>query len=178
MANEFDDDVSTIVLDFGDLKSKLDEQEDILEDQDSVEELAFATDTLKQDSTATSLKALAPYRKIYLVAYTTEFFTKHQEIFEILENYEILEDMACLNKAITESPDAIFIMYFNDTPKAINQISAQLKRKFPESDSVIIAKNLSDAKAKQHKESKYGANEYLNEPFTPNDLEETLSHLL
>ena len=68
-------------------------------------------------------------------------------------------------------------MYFNDTPKAINQISEQIKQKFPQACAIIIAKNLSPAKAKQHQKSKYGANAYLNEPFSHEILEKKLAQL-
>lgn len=170
-------DVSTIVLDFNNMKSKLDEKEDIVQDDASLADLEFGTNTLS-DQDSTSLQTLMPKRKIFLISYKTKYFDSKKDIFDNLPNTEMLEDITKLNKAITDHPDALFIMFFNDTPKAVNQISEQLKRKFPQASSIIIAKKLSAEKAKQHKESKYGADAYLNEPFVLEDLEEKLELLI
>lgn len=181
------DDVSTIVLDFNNIKSQLDEKEDIIEDEATLHDLAFSTDMLNEtkeepkqveieEEEEVALEALSK-KKIFLLAYKTEFFAKRDKIFSGLHECSIITAIKDLNKNITEFPDAIFIMYFNDTPKAVNQISEQIKRKFPKASSVIIAKNLSAAKAKQHQDSKYGANAYLNEPFTKEVLESKLSEL-
>ena len=172
---ERDDDVSTIVLDFNNLKSKLDEKEDIIEDEATMIGLEFSTrvDT-SVESTGTSLQALNPSKKIYLFTYKTTFFSNQSALFGHLENCHEIKDIKELNSSITENPDSVFLMYFNDTPKAINQISEQIKRKFKNAKSIIIARNLSKAKAEQHASSKYGADAYLNEPFSAEELEETL----
>lgn len=172
------DDVSTIVLDFGKLKSKLNEQEDILLDGNDIPELSFSTDLENNKESNTALHKISPKRKIFLIEYKTHFFDQHRVLFSELSNCESVNDLPTLNKAITEFPNALFIMYFNDTPKAINQISEQLKRKFENADSIIIAKNLSSAKAKQHKASKYGASAYLNDPFNEKEFERILKTFL
>lgn len=175
------DDVSTIVLDFNNLKTKLDEKEDIIEDEATFQNLAFSTDLLKNgsgDTNITSLKELKISRKIFLLNYKTKFFEKHHDFFSDLSNSQSLSSIKDLNSAITDFPNGIFIMYFNDNPKVINQISEQIKNKFTKAISIIIAKNLSVTKAKEHKKSKYGANAYLNEPFLVEELEEILSEFI
>lgn len=166
------EDISTIVLDFNDMKSRLDETEDIIEGDASVDDLAFSLDP--QLSTK---NVEATQKKIFLIAYKTNYFYSKTEIFNSLKNCQVIVDIKELNQVITKNADAIFVMFFNDTPKAINQISEQIKSKFPKASSLIIATNLSTSKAKKHQSSKYGANAYLNEPFTLDELNSTLTQL-
>ena len=180
MGDNDKDDVSTIVLDFGDLKSKLDEEEDIIEDDETLHDLAFTTDMLndKNEATSASINPVKNQKKIFVFGYKTNFFKENQNLFSTLENLTTMTKINDLNKHISENPDGIFIMYFNDTPKAINQISEQIKRKFEKASSIIIAKNLSIKKAQEHKASKYGANGYLNEPFSVEDLEAKIQEIM
>ncbi len=165
-----DDEQSTLILDFNALKESLNQQEDIISGLD--EELEFSAEAsaeveLRKES---SKDDKFSKKSIYFFGYKTNYFIEKVDFFSSLLNIEIISDLKILNKNITENPTSILVFFYNDTPKAINQLSGQLKNKFPKMKSLIIAKNLSKEKAQKHASSKFGAHAYLNDPFQLDDF--------
>lgn len=176
-----DEDKATVVLDISTLKSQLEENEDIISQDESLNNLQFGA---SEESLDESLEeqinediSTEPQKNVYFFQYKTSYFSDNDSFFKQAINFEVLSDIKELNAVLTNDPSSIIVFYYNSLPKAINQLSMQIKTKFTNTSTIIIAKNLSASKAQQHHESKYGADSYLNDPFTVEDLEKTVSKL-
>ena len=79
-------------------------------------------------------------------------------------NFHIVNDLKSLNSLIKAHDSLTIVFYYNQAPKAINTLIKQLNQKFQHIETMIIAKNLSDAKAKAHQQTASGAKHYLSLP--------------
>ena len=164
MADE--DNSATIVIDFNSIKGELNKDE-LLTDEES--ELLFDVDvTLPNDT---------PKMNVYLFDYESSYFDQKIKEHELGDRFLRISKVKDLNKALTEDPNSIICFYYNDAPKAVNQLSSQIKAKFKKTKTIIIAKGLSAKKAEEHYKSKYGASSYLKEPFELKQFLETINKL-
>ena len=156
-----DEDKPTVVLDYNAIKEELAASEELEDDN-----IEFNIDNLIGDNqTEYESSELAYDFNIYLFDYKDSFFSNHYQIIEMEQGLGILNGLQELNKTLSEDPRSLIVFYYNQAPKVVNQLSAQIKKKFPNTRTMIIANKLSPQKAKAHAESKFAANCYLSHPF-------------
>lgn len=175
---EDEHDKPTVILDFNKLKQELTNAEELL-DESEVEELF---DTPKVDSTESIEQqehsiAQEDLRKPYALTFKTDFFHTNEFFISNQDLFTPVQDLKELNSVLRQPEGCELIVYYNSEPKVINQITSQIKQKFPKVKTLIIAKNLSAQKAQQHAASKFGANAYLSEPFEDKSFKTTLDRL-
>lgn len=174
------DDESTIIIDFKSLnESSLKKKKAELSENAQFEELEFNIPDDEKDEVIalTQSNILDDINcPLYYLEYKTEFFQK----IEFAKNFKTatsISNIQDLNTAMVQKEPSILLIYYNASPKLSNQITLQVKNKFPDTKTVIIAKNLSDEKSKLHAKSKYSANEYISYPFQTEELELKLKAL-
>jgi hypothetical protein len=168
------EDEKTIVLDFDTLNRELKQEEKIVEVKEVEVEEVDIEFLFEIDQTKTGVNAL-PENPIYLFSYKAKFFIKHSKVLSKIDHVKFLASLQELNDLLTVNEAPTIVFYYNDNPQIVNQLMLQIKSSFPNTKTLIIASNLSHAKAKVHQESKYGANAYLNAPFTIQKFKETIN---
>lgn len=182
---------ATVVIDFNAIKDQLEDVSlDSGEEIQVAEEIEFGMGALdinsdigEDDEEELDLDALLAetnienetVKPIYFFDYKTEFFK--ESFTELQPNMRVIETLASLNEALQTQEECIIVFYYNESPKIVNQLTGQIKNLFTNAKTVIIAKNLSAAKAQQHHDSKYGANSYLSEPFEMDEFHKTVQSI-
>lgn len=182
--NNEEDDKPTVVLDLNALKKELAENAKVSDEV--TQDIEFAvhqdTDTHKLDelSLDESLDeeidlSEEQHQRVVFFDFQSQYFSKLlPKLPEGHFNYEIISELKDLN-AILQSKEAVTVVFnYNAAPKAVNQLTAQIKAKFAVTKTVIVAKGLSAEKAELHRKSKSGANAYLSVPFSIEKFEETI----
>lgn len=171
-----DDDKPTVILDLNALKKQKMKQEEEL--ANIVQELEFsigedkpgtavpdseqfAEDFLKHRNDPVERK---PFRVI-LFDFQSDFFHKSKAQFPKGFDYQIAKDLQALNKFLGSKTFQIVVFNYDVNPKAVNQLTAQIKKKFPHTKTVIMAKNISPEKAKMHARTPSGAHGYYQFPL-------------
>lgn len=164
-----EDDKPTVVLDLNALKEELAQKKNVDEAID--QEIEFAvhdeTGSTEIDSAELSLEDISEDDQIVFFDYSSTYFSKLAPKLPS-EGYEfkIIKELKELN-TILQSGDAVKILFnYSAAPKAVNQLTTQIKAKFPNAKTVIVAKGLTPDKASAHQKSKSGADAYLNVPFS------------
>lgn len=166
-----DQDEPTIVIDFNSLKNDTSSDEVLSEGaadllfKDELEVLEDSTTITDKNHFSENFEEEVFKKNIYFFDYKSEFFRKKFPLDKLEKNMKVITELNDLNKALRDDPSCILIFFYNEHPKVINQLSKQVKSKFSDAKTMIIAKKLSDQKAQQHKNSKYGADAYLSDPF-------------
>lgn len=200
MSNDETEEKSTVIIDFKSLQKETLKEEEKLEDDTTdvkVDSLEFNTSVTENSGSSDDIfsdKELyhagqdlpqpgeldLPFSEtlipIWTLSFKTQFFKKN-EIFKNDPGIEDLRSINELNEKIKYYPSAILILYYNDNPKVINQVTAQVKAKFKGIKTLLIADKLSAQKAQSHAKTKYGANKYLRNPFSREGLSKTLDSL-
>jgi hypothetical protein len=179
-----DDDKSTVVLDYAKIKEQLNQDEKLDNDEADTGnelEIEFAKAekiTIDENFDQTIVINLEDNSKqIICFGYKTDYFTRNDKMFGNLENLNYISDLQELNTLITKDENSIVILYYNSNPKAVNQVSMQIRNKFPTTKSLIIVKKLSPSKAQAHAKTKYGADAYLSDSFTFDELLKTVKNV-
>lgn len=167
MHDEEDEDKPTVVLDFNSLKEDLKQAEELTQ---SKLDIQFNVDFDDVEPLEEKAEPSIHQKNIYLFEYKSNYFKKVLPHYLNNPSLHLIEELNELNEALTNDPDSIIVFYYNSQPKAVNQLSRQIKKKFQKARTLIIAKNLSPEKAEQHANSKYGAHAYLNHPFDLNQF--------
>mgnify|MGYP001165526451 CR=1 FL=1 len=149
-----EDDKPTVVLDLNALKEGVKSEQDELDDVAS--EIEFSAHT--EDGPEQQLNVL-------LFDFQSKFFTNNVSKFPPTFKYEVVDNLKELNAHLQSQQNQVVMFNYNAAPKAVNQLCAQIKTKFPHIGTVIMAKNLSSDKAQQHQNTKSGANAYVSSPF-------------
>jgi hypothetical protein len=92
-------------------------------------------------------------------------------------DYQIFNDIKDLSQQLKKKDFQICFLNYDAQPKAVNQLSAQIKVKMPHVRTVIVGKKLAPDKVQAHQRSKYGANGYYRLPFETDKLLEELNDL-
>lgn len=198
-----EDDKPTVVLDLNALKAQAKEQQEELDDlasdlefsatpeeprpaekpeSDSVAPAQAAPDNslsldLDDDGEEDFLELSDTDPLVVLFDHNSEFFSKNKEKFPEGFKYKVVSDLKGLNTELQTSGPKAVVFNYNASPKAANQLCAQIRAKFPESKTLIMAKNLSDEKAQAHKKTKSGANGYVSAPFKMDTFKKVLLDL-
>ena len=161
---ENEDDKPTVVLDLASLKREAEAK--LSEIKDLSLDIEFATTRIEE----------GPELRFCYFTFQSEPLSCLEKLSytgKLLEISELNE----LNKLIKEKQDMLLFFYFDQNPKAINQLCAQIKSKFHHVKVILVTKNLSDEKKKIHQTSPAGAYEYLTLASTPEDLEEIIKKI-
>lgn len=189
-----EDDKPTVVLDLNALKKqKLKQEEDLANiglelefnvDADAGEpakspavrkpptklEEEFGEDKLppKQRPTQEQKKPQFP---VILFDLQSDFFKKTQGSFPKGFNYKIMTSLADLNVQLRTKDFQLAVFNYDVNPKAVNQLCAQIKQKFPNTKTMIMAKSISPEKAKLHAKTPSGASGYYQFPLEAEKIE-------
>lgn len=162
-----EDDKPTVVLDINALKEEMEKKKDELDDIAS--ELSFGAS--EDDTPIDELESLieddeeqAP-RVVLLFDFNSDFFSKNVSKLPQEFDFKVISELKDLNSQMQQEGDKVVIFNYNAAAKAVNQLTVQIKAKFPHVKTVIMAKNLSDDKAQAHQKTKSGAHGYLSIPF-------------
>lgn len=190
MSHEDEDDKPTVVLDLNALKKqKLKQEEDLA---NIASELEFnvgeeaspsapkprprpKVEVPKVQPEASSAPKPAPVAQsgftVVLFDFQSDFFQKSKDQFPPGHNYQVATDLAQLNKFLASKNFQIVVFNYDVNPKAVNQLTAQIKQKFPTTKTMIMARAISPEKAKIHAKTPSGATGYYQFPLNASKIE-------
>jgi hypothetical protein len=160
-----EDDKPTVVLDLNALKKqKLVEEEKLSNIEDEIQ-----FDVLK-DEKVEELPKVDPI-KVVLFDFQSDFFRKSIRQFPAGYDYIMATTLDELNNCLRTKGFQIVVMNYDVNAKAVNQLSAQIKSKFPESRVLIMARAISPEKAKIHAQTPAGASGYYQLPVEASKID-------
>jgi DNA-binding NarL/FixJ family response regulator len=173
-----DDDKPTVVLDLNALKKQKLAEEDMLANID--EEIAF--DVLEKGESEDTITAIAqaPKKdqfKVVLFDFQTDFFQKSIRHFPMGYDYITATNLEELNECLRAKDFQIVVMNYDINAKAVNQLSAQIKQKFPMSKVLIMARAISPEKARLHAQTASGASGYYQLPLDAEKIEKEFQRI-
>ncbi len=197
MSGGDEDDKPTVVLDLNALKKKKEQQESDLAnvasdlefnipDEIELSEASpeedsekFAENFLSHRPEATNeLKPQArPQFPIILFDFQSDFFQKSLKQLPQGYNYKVVSTLPELNQCLKYKEFQLVIFNFDVNPKAINQLTAQIKTKMPHTKTMIMAKAISPEKAKLHASTPSGANGYYQFPLDASKFEKEIQKI-
>lgn len=121
--------------------------------------------------------APTPKTKLILFDFQSDFFEKSRKLFPEGHEYQIARTLPELNKILSSKVFQIVVFNYDVNPKAVNQLTAQIKKKFPMTKTMIIAKSISPEKAKLHAATASGANGYYKLPLDPKKIDDELKKI-
>lgn len=166
-----EDDKPTVVLDLDALKKELQQKENELSDIAS--DIAFNLDE-DDESQATISHSDTP---IILFDFQSTFFKENLDDLPRGYNYQVVNELKDLNQLMQKRIPSIVVFNYNAYAKACNQLTVQIKEKFPLIKIILAAKNLSSQKAQEHQKSRAGAHAYLRIPIEKQIFEEKIRQL-
>lgn len=180
-----EDDKPTVVLDLETLRSQVNQNQiqDELDEISSELEFTAGTDPAQKipDSASdSSQKSERPVKReqVVLFDFNSQYFTQNKDNFPQDYQYKIVYSLEELNQELRKEGSKAILFNYNAAPKAVNQLCAQIKQKFSSAKTVILAKNLSEDKARAHRNTKSGANAYLSAPFKPSEFGQAIKKAL
>ncbi len=170
-----DDDKPTVVLDLNALKKQKLKQEEELASM--VDDLEFAVPPQGEEEDV----AQAPRKEItgpktaesirvILFDLQSDFFQKAINHLPKGFDYVIAKDLSELNRYLGARTFQIVMFNYDANPKAVNHLCGQVKKKFPSTKTMIIARNISPEKARAHAQTPSGANGYYQLPIDSKKL--------
>ncbi|MFP5387486.1 MAG: hypothetical protein ACLGHN_15520, partial [Bacteriovoracia bacterium] len=102
---------------------------------------------------------------VILFDFQSDFFQKAKTQFPKGFDYQIATNLNDLNKHLASKNFQICVFNYDVNPKAVNQLTAQIKQKFPATKTMIMAKAISPEKAKIHARTPSGAHGYYQFPL-------------
>jgi hypothetical protein len=189
MSGSNEDDKATVVLDLNALKKqKMKQEEDLAnighelvfnvgKDEDGalpVDE-EFLMEQVQEEATETEeVKAEFP---IIFFDLQSDFFNKNMNLLPRGYNYKIISTLEELNQTLKSKSFQILVLNYDVNPKAVNQVAAQVKTKFPFTKTMILAKAISPEKAKLHMKTASGANGYYQLPLEASRFEKEIEKI-
>jgi hypothetical protein len=188
MSGADEDDKPTVVLDLNALKKQKQKQEE--EMNNIVNELEFNVgeegspstedsedfaenflnarkDVETKQAPASSATATGSITKLRIILFDlqSDFFKKALPQLPKGMDYKLITNLNELNQQLRVKEFQIAVFNYDGNPKAVNQLTAQIKQKFTHIKTVIMAKNISPEKAKIHAKTPSGANGYYQLPL-------------
>ncbi|MAX67812.1 MAG: hypothetical protein QF441_04990 [Bacteriovoracaceae bacterium] len=193
---EDDEEKSTVILDLDSMKEEMakaeeeeeNNQENSISYDQKLDEIEFVVDSKNKSNESseendglfdlTDEDEQEQVTPLALFTYQTDYFEHHPILTNSKYQVSQISDLKQLNSLIkNKNENSLLLFYYNSNPKIVNQILAQLNKKFPHVKTVIIATKLSDKKAKIHAQSKYAAHKYLKDPFEIYELDNLIQDL-
>lgn len=179
-----DDDKPTVVLDLNALKKqKLKQEEELAniaqelefavgpDESSDIDSEEFAEKFLDQRAEIEPIAESKNTFPIILFDFNSDFFQKSKAHFPKGFEYHIAKSLPDLNKLLGSKVFQIVVFNYDVNPKAVNQLTAQIKQKFPQTKTLIMAKAISPEKAKIHAKTQSGANGYYKFPLEASKIE-------
>ncbi len=166
-----EDDNTTVVLDVNQLKEQMAKGQAPQEDEDLgiVDvDIEFSIDT--DDSQTNTEITTLPVFPIICFDFGSDMFSQLKSSFPSHLDIIVTKDVKELNKLLTKIEFKILFLNYDGSPQAVNQVSTQVRQKFPHCKSIIIAKGLNPQKAQAHQKTKAGAEGYMSHPLTKEKL--------
>lgn len=156
-----EDDKPTVVLDLNALKKKkLKEEEDLANLADEIE--------FKVHQEKPVAKGEGKTFKVIYFDFQTTLFSESELPTDF--NNTIVTDLKELNQHLKSQEFQIVVFHYDPLPKAVNQLSTQIRQKLPSTKLLIVANRISSEKAKMHAKTAAGAHGYLSLPLTSDKL--------
>lgn len=162
-----EDDKPTVVLDLDALKKELLQKENELSDIAS--DIAFNLEDEEEET-----KISHSDTPIILFDFQSTFFKENLDDLPQGYNYKVVTELKDLNQLMQKRIPSIVVFNYNAYSKACNQLTVQIKEKFPFIKIILAAKNLSEQKAQEHQKSRAGAHAYLAIPIKKQVFEEKI----
>lgn len=108
---------------------------------------------------------------VILFDFQSDFFQKKMNQFPKGHSYHLAKTLPELNKFLTAKTLQIVVFNYDVNPKAVNQLTAQIKQKFPMTKTMIMATAISPQKALIHAKTPSGANGYYQFPLEGGKIE-------
>jgi hypothetical protein len=167
-ANDNEDDKPTVVLDLNALKKQKQRQEEEL--ASLATELEFAVGDVAP--AALKSKEISENFPVILFDFNSDLFEKSKKNFPQGYDYKIVKTLPELNQCLKEKTFQLLIFNYDANPKAVNQLCAQIKKKFPLTKTMIMAKAISPKAAEAHAKTPSGAHCYYQLPLNTEKIEE------
>jgi hypothetical protein len=183
MSGYDEDDKPTVVLDLNALKKqKLDEEENLANIAGELEfnvEARKNLDRTQQEIPANKMLRTETKNKFSVVLFdiNDDFLKSHQEYFPDGFDYKFCSSLNELNQVLKNDIFQIVVFLYDQNPKAINQLSAQIRQKLKKTKVLIMAKSISEEKAKIHARTPAGASAYYQLPLDPEKLSGTFEQI-
>lgn len=162
MSDYDEDDKPTVVLDLNALKKQQLKKEEEL--ANIATELVFAV-----DEETSSIPKKFP---VILFDFQSDLFQKNLDQFPPGHDYQICRSLEDLNDLLKRKMFQVVVFNFDANPKAVNTLSAQMKKKFPHTKVLIMARAISPEKARLHAQTPAGASSYYQFPIEASRVEE------
>lgn len=178
MSHEEEDDKPTVVLDLNALKKqKLKQEEDLANIASELEFNVGQDEAPKPAAKAPAVQKTTQSFPVILFDFQSDFFRKSKAQFPEGYKYEIATDLPTLNKFLGQKQFQIVVFNYDVNPKAVNQLTAQIKLKFPHTKTMIMAKAISPEKAKMHAKTPSGAHGYYQFPLNADKIQAELEKI-
>ncbi len=112
--------------------------------------------------------------RVILFDFQSDLFSKQYNQFPADFAYTMAKNLPELNTCLRDKTPQVALFHYDANPKAINQLLAQIKIKFPHIKTLVVAKNISPEKARAHAQTASGANGYYQLPLDTGKLERQL----
>jgi hypothetical protein len=156
MSQNSEDEKTTVVLNIEDLNREKKKNDEVL--SKTVDALEFS---LPQETTP-----LNTGMRIILFDFQSDFFNLSFGEFPAGYDYHLIRDLSELNQSLILKTPLILVLNYDSNPKVINNLSAQIRKKFPHIKILLIASKISPEKAKLHAQSPAGAHGYFQLPLS------------
>lgn len=157
-----EDDKPTVVLDLNKLKEELDSRKDSGKIIDQDIEINFSSSPDNPKAETIEEKNIVFYEA-----------AGEDELSQLASDaqfkYRIITELKDLNQAIKEK-DLNLVFYYGKNQKTITSLLKQINAKNLPINTILLAKNLSDQKAKAHAQTAFAAKEYLSYPASIEEL--------
>lgn len=168
-----DEDKPTVVIDFEAMKEELKNEENL-----TCADILFSVTDSNAEAFSDEGNGNKSYDfNIYLFDFNTDYFQKNYTLLNISEGLGILTTLPELNQTLTNDPASLVVFYYNGHPKAVNQLCAQIRAKFSQARTLIVAEKLSPQKAQAHAKTKYRADTYLSTPLTSSAFDSAIKKI-
>jgi len=191
MSENDEDDKATVVLDLNALKEELEANSNVEEQEiefsvhtesnsdSNVPEVSNESlsldDDLGEDLDLDLEEEVVELQKVVFFDFKSVYFSKLlPKLPGDKFDFNLITELKDLNSILQSKEQTTVIFNYNAAPKAVNQLTTQIRAKFPNTKTIIVAKGLTPEKAQAHKESKAGSNAYLSVPFNVAKFEETV----
>jgi hypothetical protein len=191
MSENDEDDKATVVLDLNALKEELNANSNVEEQEiefsvhtesnsdsnvpEASNESLSLDDDLGEDLDLDLEEEVVELQKVVFFDFKSEYFSKLlPKLPGDKFDFNLITELKDLNSILQSKEPTTVIFNYNAAPKAVNQLTTQIRAKFPNTKTIIVAKGLTPEKAQAHKESKAGSNAYLSVPFNVAKFEETV----
>ncbi len=172
MSPDDEDDKPTVVLDLNALKKqKLADDEKLASIESEIEFDVLAKADSETLTTIGTIKK-EDQIKVVLFDFQSDFFQKSITQFPAGFDYIMATTLDELNNCLRTKGFQIVVMNYDVNAKAVNQLSAQIKSKFPESKVLIMARSISPEKARIHAQTPAGAAGYYQLPVDAKKIQE------